>query len=63
MSVDRKKLNALLKWYRQEIGKDLIGALIVDREGLIMDSIAGSSEDKSIDEEIVGGVSALVEPV
>ena len=51
MSVDRKKLNALLKWYRQEIGKDLIGALIVDREGLIMDSIAGSSEDKSIDEE------------
>jgi small GTP-binding protein len=63
VSVDRKKLNALLKWYRQEIGKDLIGALIVDREGLIMDSIAGSSEDKSIDEEIVGGVSALVEPV
>jgi len=63
MNVDRKKLNALLKWYRQEIGEHLIGALIVDREGLIMDSIAGSSEEKSIDEEIVGGVSALVEPV
>ena len=63
MSVDRKKLNALLKWYRQEVGKDLIGALIVNREGLVIDAIAGSSEEKSIDEEIVGGVSSLVEPV
>ncbi len=63
MSVDRKKLNALLKWYSQEIGKDLIGALIVNRDGLVIDAIAGSSKDKSIDEEIVGGVSALVEPV
>ena len=63
MSVDRKKLNALLKWYSQEIGKDLIAALIVNREGLVIDAIAGSSKDKSIDEEIVGGVSALVEPV
>ncbi|MFX0188238.1 MAG: GTP-binding protein [Candidatus Hodarchaeota archaeon] len=63
MSVDRKKLNALLKWYRQEVGKDLIGALIVNREGLVIDAIAGSSEEKSIDEEILGGVSSLVEPV
>jgi small GTP-binding protein len=63
VSVDRKKLNALLKWYRQEIGKDLIGALILNREGLIMDAITGSSKEKSIDEEIIGGVSALVEPV
>jgi len=28
-----------------------------------MEAIAGSSEDKAIDEEIVGGVSSLVEPV
>lgn len=63
MSVDRKKLNTLLKWYRQEVGKDLIGALIVNREGLVIDAIAGSSEEKSIDEEILGGVSSLVEPV
>ena len=67
MSVDRKKLLALLKWYRQEIGKDLTGALIVNREGLVMEAVAGLSEDKeiekSIDEEIVGGISSLVEPV
>lgn len=63
MSVDRKRLEALLKWYKQEVGKDLIAAIIVNREGLVMEAISGSSDDKSIDEEIVGGVSALVEPV
>ena len=62
MSVDRNKLQALLKWYKQEIGKDLIAALVVNREGLVMDAIT-ASEEKSIDEEIVGGVSSLVEPV
>jgi len=60
--VDRKKLKALLKWYKQEIGEDLIAALIVNREGLVMDAITGKP-DANLDEEIVGGVSALVEPV
>lgn len=59
MPVDREKLKALLKWYKQEVGEDLIAALIVNREGLIMDSYP----ERSIEEEIVGGVSALVEPV
>lgn len=63
MSVDRSRLEALLKWYKQELGKDLIAAIIVNREGLVMEAISGTSDDKSIDEEIVGGVSALVEPV
>jgi small GTP-binding protein len=63
VSVDRKRLDALLKWYKQEVGKDLIAAIIVNREGLVMEAISGSSDDKAIDEEIVGGVSALVEPV
>jgi len=62
VSVDRKKLNALLQWYRQELGNNLIAAIIVNREGLVMDSISGSS-DKLVEEEIVGGISALVEPV
>lgn len=62
MTVDREKLNALLRWYRKEIGEDLIGAIIVDREGLIMAAISSSGE-KSVEEEIVGGLSALVEPV
>ncbi|MFX0070727.1 MAG: GTP-binding protein [Candidatus Hermodarchaeota archaeon] len=63
MSVDRKKLDALLQWYKQEVGKDLIAAIIVNRDGLVMEAVSGSSDSKSIDEEIVGGVSALVEPV
>ena len=62
MSVDRKKLGALLKWYIQEVGSDLIAVIVVNREGLVIDAFSGNS-DKSVDEEIVGGVSALVEPV
>ncbi|MEJ2250172.1 MAG: GTP-binding protein [Candidatus Lokiarchaeota archaeon] len=62
MSVDREKLNSLLMWYKKEIGDDLIAVIIVNREGLIMASLT-SSGDKNIEEEIVGGVSALVEPV
>ena len=62
MSVDREKLGALLKWYIQEVGSDLIAVIVVNREGLVIDAISGNS-DKSVDEEIVGGVSALVEPV
>ncbi len=63
MSVDRKKLEALLKWYIQEIGKDLIAVIVVNREGLVIEAISGKSSEKTVDEEIVGGVSALVEPV
>jgi small GTP-binding protein len=62
VSVDTKKLEALLQWYGQSIGENLIAAIIVNRDGLIIDSLVGDSE-KSLDEEIVGGVSALVEPV
>lgn len=62
MSVDRKKLEALLKWYKQDIGKDLIAALIVNREGLVMSALKGSSETE-VEEDVIGGVSALVEPV
>ncbi len=62
MSVDTKKLKALLEWYNQSIGEDLVAALIVNRDGLIIDSLTHSSE-KSVDEDILVGVSALVEPV
>jgi len=31
--VDRKKLEALLQWMFQSIGKDLEALVIVDREG------------------------------
>jgi small GTP-binding protein len=62
MSVDTKKLQALLKWYMQSIGENLIAVIIVNREGLIIDRIFSSSENQ-LDEEIVSGVTALVEPV
>jgi small GTP-binding protein len=62
MSVDTKKLQALLRWYSQSIGENLIAVIIVNREGLIIDRFFDSSE-QSLDEEIVGGISALVEPV
>jgi len=62
MSVDTKKLAALLHWYKQSLGDNLIAALIVNRDGLIMDSLTGS-EEKELDEEIIVGISALVEPV
>ncbi|MFX1347498.1 MAG: GTP-binding protein [Promethearchaeota archaeon] len=62
MSVDRNKLEALLKWYKQEVGENLITALIVNREGLVMSALKGSSESE-VEEDVIGGVSALVEPV
>lgn len=62
MSVDRKKLEALLKWYKQEVGKNLIASIIVNREGLVMSAVKGESETE-IEEDVIGGVSALVEPV
>ncbi|MHA1985862.1 MAG: GTP-binding protein [Promethearchaeota archaeon] len=62
MSVDRSKLEAMLKWYKQEVGTNLIAAIIVNREGLVMSALEGDSEAK-IEEDVIGGVSALVEPV
>ena len=62
MSVDTKKLAALLQWYKQSLGDNLVAALVVNRDGLIMDSLGGSSE-KSLNEEIISGISGLVEPV
>ncbi|MHA1913938.1 MAG: GTP-binding protein [Promethearchaeota archaeon] len=62
MSVDRKKLEALLSWYKQEIGKNLITAIIVNRDGLVMAALKDDSQVE-ISEDVIGGVTALVEPV
>ncbi|MFX1315635.1 MAG: GTP-binding protein, partial [Promethearchaeota archaeon] len=61
MSVDIKKLAALLKWYSQSID-NLIAVLVLNRDGLVIEALTRSPE-KSVEEEIVGGISALVEPV
>ncbi|MHA1458326.1 MAG: GTP-binding protein [Promethearchaeota archaeon] len=51
-----------MQWYKQSLGDNLVAALVVNRDGLIMDSLVGSSE-RSLNEEIITGISALVEPV
>ena len=57
--VDAQKLNTLLDWMKQSIGEDLFAILIVDRDGLVI----ASSMKKGIDEALLGGMAALVEPV
>jgi small GTP-binding protein len=61
VSVDRKKLTALLKWYSQSV-ENVIAVLVLNRHGLVIDALTRTPE-KSVEEEIVGGISALVEPV
>ncbi len=57
--VNSQKLKALLDWMFQSVGKDLLAVIVVDRGGLII----GSSLNTGIDEDILGGIAALVEPV
>ncbi|MHA1340412.1 MAG: GTP-binding protein [Promethearchaeota archaeon] len=57
--VDTKRLNAVLDWYISNL-EDVESIIVADRDGLILAS-KGKSED--IDEESMGGLSVLVEPV
>jgi Ras-related protein Rab-1A len=59
---DRRRLRALLKWYHQEVGKDLIAALIVDRDGLLIDAISKDPQEK-VEEKFIGAFGALVETI
>ena len=58
--VDRKKFTALLKFYSKIVGEDLIGVVIADRDGLLLESLI---KENKLDAETVGGLSALVEPI
>ena len=57
--VDRERLGALLDWSFQSIGDELNAIVIVDRDGLVCES----SLKEGIDENVLGGLAALVEPV
>ena len=35
--IDKKKLQALFKWYMQEVGESLISVLVVGRDGLVVE--------------------------
>ncbi|MHA1734256.1 MAG: GTP-binding protein [Promethearchaeota archaeon] len=60
ISIDRKKLEALLKWYASALD-DLESVVIVDRDGLPIASYSKKAD--SVDEEVIGGLSAVVEPI
>ena len=57
---DKKKLKALLKWYKQEVGNDLIAVLVVDRTGLIVDFLTKLPE-KVDEKHFMGAFSALAD--
>ncbi|MEJ2249295.1 MAG: hypothetical protein P8Y97_06495, partial [Candidatus Lokiarchaeota archaeon] len=62
MYYDKKRIRALLKWYRQEVGSDLIAALIVDRDGLLIEALTKDS-DRDVEKKFVGAFSALIDVV
>jgi Ras-related protein Rab-8A len=57
--MDIKKLTALCEWMMQSAGEDLHAMVVVDRQGLII----ASQSRQGVDEELIGGLSALVEPI
>ncbi len=60
MSTDRKKLRALLQWYRQEVGDDFVAVLVINRDGIGFDVLTKSPQ-KSIQETLLGNVSMLID--
>ncbi|MBD3198096.1 MAG: DUF4268 domain-containing protein [Candidatus Lokiarchaeota archaeon] len=62
MYIDKRRLKALLKWYKQEVGDDLIAVLVVDREGLLIEAITRNSANE-IEQKFIGAFSALVDVV
>jgi small GTP-binding protein len=57
--VDREKLQTLIEWMFQSVGDDLMAVVIVDRDGLVMASLLKDN----LDEDLLGGMASLVEPV
>lgn len=58
--VDTERLQALLDWYFQVLGEDIVSVVVADRDGLLM---ASKSKQENLDDETIGGLSALIEPV
>ena len=62
MFVDKKRLGALLKWYKYEVGDDLIAVLIVDRDGLLIEAVSKEGKE-NIEKRFIGAFGALVDLV
>lgn len=58
--MDRKKLRALLHWYRQEVGKDFVAVLVINRDGIGFDVLT-KTQEKKIQETLLGNVSMLID--
>ena len=58
--IDKKKLQALFKWYMQEVGESLISVLVVGHDGLVVE-ILTRDQDNIDEKKFVGAFSSLVE--
>ena len=56
---DKDRINALLKWYRQEIGRDFAAAFVLDRDGQVIDYITKTSEEE-IEVEFVDNIREIM---
>lgn len=60
MSVDRRKLRALLQWYLRETTEDMVAVLVINRDGMGFDVLTRSKQ-KNVRETLLGNVSLLVD--
>jgi small GTP-binding protein len=58
--VDIKKFDALLDWYVSSLGENIKTVIIADRDGLLL---GGKSNKPDVDQETLGGLSTIVEPI
>ncbi|MFX1276427.1 MAG: DUF4268 domain-containing protein [Promethearchaeota archaeon] len=58
--MDRRKLRALLQWYRQEVGDDFVAVLVINRDGIGFDVLTKDPR-KSVQETLLGNVSLLID--
>ena len=57
--IDKKKLQALFKWYMQEVGESLISVLVVGHDGLVVEIL--TKDQENVDEKkFVGAFSSLL---
>ncbi|MFW9827982.1 MAG: Rab family GTPase [Candidatus Thorarchaeota archaeon] len=60
--IDKLKLQALFKWYMQEVGDNLVSVLVVGRDGLIVEILTKDAK-KTDEKKFIGAFSSLVELV
>ena len=60
MSVDRRKLRALLQWYLRETTDEMVAVLVINRDGMGFDVLTRSKQ-KHVRETLLGNVSLLVD--